>query len=301
MISSFDKVGHIRNIGEPEMTRLLLTTAVASVLALTGCIDVTVRTPAYATSGQQSLQGGDFTAVLNEEGDFRLTGADVRVSGEVAGRLRVSAAEFVARELHAGALSVTAADIAFSGDVDGPVSLTASDVSWRGSAGENMQIRAADLHFDGRVSGRLGAQVADAVLSGDFADIEISAADLEFDRHARIQGSLIANAADFELEGVVSGPLDLSARTARINGALQAPMILNVDPGRGRLSSRDGLVELNGDSVGGFICARRVVIRGQVDGQLDVMADSPPELLNGAQARDIRFTARNGQRCERNS
>ncbi len=68
------------------MTRLLLTTAVASVLALTGCIDVTVRTPAYATSGQQSLQGGDFTAVLNEEGDFRLTGADVRVSGEVAGR-----------------------------------------------------------------------------------------------------------------------------------------------------------------------------------------------------------------------
>ena len=64
MISSFDKVGHIRKIGEPEMTRLLLTTAVASVLALTGCIDVTIGTPAYASSSDSSLRGGDFTAVL---------------------------------------------------------------------------------------------------------------------------------------------------------------------------------------------------------------------------------------------
>jgi len=301
MLSSFDKVGHIRNIGEPEMTRLLLTTAVASVLALTGCIDVTVSSPAYATSSQQSLQGGDFTAVLDEAGDFRLTGADVRVSGEVAGRLRVSAAEFVAREFHAGAVSVTAADISFSGDVDGPVTLTASDVSWRGSIGQAAEIRAADLYFDGRVSGRFSAQVADAELSGAFADIEISAADLKLARNGQVEGDMYVNAADFELDGQVAGQLDLSARTAWLNGDLAVPMVLNVDPGRGRLSAEDGLVELNGDSVGGTICARRVVIRGQVNGPLEVMADSPPELLNGAQAQDITFTARNGQRCERTS
>jgi len=283
------------------MTRLLLTTAVASVLALTGCIDVTVSTPAYASNGQQSLRGGDFTAVLDEDGDFRLTGADVRVSGDVAGRLRVSAAEFVARELHAGELSVTAADISFSGDVDGPVTLTASDVSWRGSIGDAVEIRAADLNFDGRVGGRFNAQVADAMLTGAFADLVISAADLELGRNAHVQGEMRANAADFELNGQIDGQLDLSARTAWLNGDLTSPMVLNVDPGRGRLSSEDGLVELNGESVGGTICARRVVIRGQVNGPLEVMADAPPVLLNGASAQDISFTARNGQRCERNS
>ena len=301
MISSFDKVGHIRNIGEPEMTRLLLTTAVASVLALTGCIDVTVSTPAYASGSHQSLQGGDFTAVLDEEGDFRLTGADVRVSGEVAGRLRASAAEFVARELHAGALSVTAADISFSGDVDGPVTLTASDVSWRDSVGDAVEIRAADLHFEGQVGGRFSAQVADAELSGAFAALDISAADLELARNAHVRGDVRANAADFEMDGRIDGQLDLSARTVWINGELNAPMILNVDPGRGRLSPEDGLVELNGDTVGGMICARRVVIRGDVNGPLEVMADAPPQLLNGAHAQDMTFTARNGQRCERNS
>lgn len=283
------------------MTRLLLTTAVASVLALTGCIDVTVSTPAYASSGQQSLRGGDFTAVLDEDGDFRMTGADVRVSGEVAGRLRVSAADFVARDFHAGAVSVTASDISFTGDVDGPVDLTGSDVSWRGSVGESVEIRAADLAFDGQVSGPFNAQVADAVLSGAFGDVTVSAADLEVRRNAHIRGDMVANAADFELDGQVDGSLDLSARTAWINGDLASPMVLNVDPGRGRLSAEDGLVELNGDSVGGVICARRVVIRGEVQGPLEVVADSPPELLNGAQTQDIHFTARNGQRCERNS
>jgi cytoskeletal protein CcmA (bactofilin family) len=301
MISSFDKVGHIRNIGEPEMTRLLLTTAVASVLALTGCIDVTIGTPAYASSNDSSLRGGDFTAVLDEPGDFRLAGADVRVSGEVSGRLRVSAADFIARDFHAGALTVTAADIAFTGDVDGPVTLTASDVSWRGSIGESAEIRAADLDFDGRLDGRLFAQVADARLSGVFHDLEVSAADLELDRNSHVQGDVRANVADFELDGVIDGRLDLSARSVWINGDLNAPMVLNVDPGRGRLDPEDGLVELNGRSVGGSICARRVVVRGQVNGPLTIMADAPPEMRDGAQASDISFTARNGQRCERNS
>lgn len=283
------------------MTRLLLTTAVASVLALTGCIDVTVSTPAYASSSQQSLRGGDFTAVLDEDGDFRLAGADVRVSGEVAGQLRVSAAEFIARDLHAGALAVTAADISFSGDVDGPVSLTGADVNWRGAIGDNAEIRAADLQFRGRVDGRLDAQVADAVLSGEFSDVDMSAADLVIDQDAVIHGALFANVAELALEGRIDGPLDLSARTALITGELHAPMILNIDPGRGQLSRRDGMVELNGVSVGGVICARRVVIRGQVNGPLEVIADTPPEVLPGAQADDIRFSARNGQRCERNS
>ena len=55
------------------MTRLLLTTAVASVLALTGCIDVTVRTPAYATSGHYVLDLTDVSVEITDEiiGDHR--------------------------------------------------------------------------------------------------------------------------------------------------------------------------------------------------------------------------------------
>jgi len=283
--------------GHP-MKRFLLMTGAASILALTACVDVTVSSAALAR-GSNSLVSGGLTATLNEPGDLRLSGIDVNVTGQVGGELTVGSADFAARGLRAGSLSVAAADIQFDGSVDDSVELNAADIHWRGTIGGDAVVRAADLDFDGRVSGLFEAQLADAVLSGEFNDLELSVADLRMGPQSHVSGDVTANAADFDFQGVLDGALDLNARTVWISGEISQPFDLQVDPGRGRLDRHDGRVEITGSVAGGVICAREVVISGEVTGPLNVMADTAPQLREGAQVGQIDFTPRNGQRCVR--
>lgn len=283
--------------GHP-MKRFLLMTGTASILALTACIDVSVGSTAMAR-GSGNLVGGDVTATLDEQGDFRVVGADVMVRGRVGGQLRVGSAEFEARDLSVGALSVSAADLTFDGQVQEDLELNGADVRWRGDIGGDAHIRAADLNFEGQVNGRFDAQIADAVLSGEFHDMDISVADLQLTSRSHIHGDVHANAADFDLQGVLDGVLDLSARTVWISGEIHQPFNLQVDPGRGRLDRHDGRVEISGTVTGGSICAREVVITGEVTGSLNVMADTAPQVREGAHVGQIDFTPRNGQRCTR--
>lgn len=280
------------------MKRFLLMTGSASILALTACIDVSVGSMAMAR-GSDNLVGGDVTATLDEPGDFRVIGADVTVTGRVGGDLRVGSAEFVARDLTAGALSITAADLRFDGQVFEDVELNGADVHWRGDIGGDARIQAADLNFEGQVDGLFDARLADAVLSGAFQDMDLSVADIRFTSRSHVHGDIQASAADFDLRGVLDGALDLSARTVWISGEVHQPFDLQVDPGRGRLDRHDGRVEISGSVAGGSICAREVVITGEVTGSLNVMADTAPQVREGAHVGQIDFTPRNGQRCTR--
>ena len=226
-------------------------------------------------------------------------GADITVSGRAGGHVSVVGADFRADDLRAGSLSVAAADMRFTGAVDGDVEITAADVRWDGPVGGDVEISAADLEFDGRVNGGFFVESADAELSGRFADVEITAADLEISRDAQITGSVVAAVADFIHDGRIGGDLRLDARTVELNGDVGGGLDLFVDPGRQPWSAEDGLVEINGEVAGGRICARTVVITGQVTGSLAVTADDEPQLRGGGSAADIQFTARNGERCER--
>jgi len=281
------------------MKRFLLMTGAASIIALTACVDIKVGSTAYAARDANTVIGGEVSATLNESGDFRMTGADVSVSGRVGGELQVTAADFTARGFEAGALNLRAADIRYAGQVNRDVSLTGADIVWQGDIGGDAHIRGADLRFNGAVDGALEAHLADADLSGRFSDIELNAADLKVREDATIYGDVHVNAAKFDFDGDLHGHLSLSARTVYLNGAVREPFEIQADPGQGRLSPRDGLVEISGQVVGGEICARRVVITGEVTGALTVMADEAPELRQNAQASQINYTPRNGQRCER--
>lgn len=281
------------------MRRFLLTTATASVIALTGCVEINLGSEAYAHRNGQGLVGGELTATLDEPGDFSIAGADVSLSGSVAGELDVAAADFTARNLRTGALDLAAADIAFTGAVDGDAVVRAADVQWSGEIGGDADFAAADLTMDGRVTGHFDGRLADAELSGAYGSVQLSAADVRLGPNARVDRDFYANLAELDLRGDVGGALDVQARTVRISGDVEGPMTLNVDPGQGRLDRDDGLVEISGRTAGGTICARRVVISGEVTGPLSIMADSPPELSAGANAASIDFNPRNGQRCER--
>lgn len=281
------------------MRRLLLTTATASVIALAGCVKVDLGSSAYASRDGASLVGGDLTASLDETGDFRIAGADVTVSGSVGGVLDAAAADFTGRNLRVGALDVSAADLVFSGHVSGDAVMRAADIRWSGDIGGDADIAAADLSFDGSVSGLLDGRLADARLSGEFGALELSAADVVLTDRARVFGDVHGDVAELELDGQVDGALDIQARTVRLAGAVDGPLALYVDPGRGRIDRDDGLVEISGEAAGGYICARRVVIDGRVQGALTVLADDAPEIRAGGSAPGLDFIPRNGQRCER--
>ncbi len=277
------------------MKRILLTVASATALMLGGCIIV-----ADGHSGDHDRVryiGGEINSQLDTDGDARLTGTDVSVSGRADGTVRVTSADFVARGLQAGAVHAAAADISYEGTVAGDVDLRAADIHWRGTVGGRFDAAAADLDFTGSVGERLSASVADAHLSGEFAELDLRAADIRLTRDTVVYGDVKAAAASFHHDGQIAGKLDLSARTAVLNGDIEGYAKLSVDPGRLPWGRDDGLVEINGSMASGEICARRVVITGEVTGPLRVMADETPQ-INAGSAAEIEFTPRNGERCD---
>jgi hypothetical protein len=111
--------------------------------------------------------------------------------------------------------------------------------------------------------------------------------------------SVRADTAEFLHRGTVRGGLDLQARTVQLEGSVDGDLALYVDPGRRPHGVNDGRVEITGAVVGGFICARTVSLSGPVTGTLTVMSDDQPSLSGAAEAADIIYTPRNGQRCQR--
>ena len=282
------------------MRRLLLMTGCATLVAATACSDITVGSTAYAArQSGNTLVGGDITATLDEAGDFRVTGADVTVRGRVGGQLSATGADFQARSLDAGAVHVAAADVVFDGQVQGAADVTAADVVWWGAIGGDARFRAADLEFAGSVDGGFDAELADAVLSGRFADMTLAVADLELSADSVVAGAFYADAADIDLHGQLEQGADIRARSVTVSGVIVGPLVLNVNEASGWRDRDDGLVEITGRIDGGSICARRVVITGEVTGPLTVMAEDAPELGEGARTGDVSFVPRSGRRCER--
>jgi len=298
------------------MRRILLTTAAATAVMLGGCIYIdrghadfekigdledcsSIQIREAPLGGEQvSLKACEIDSRLETDGDARLMGADISVSGRAGGTVRVTAADFVARDLDAGAVNASVADLVYHGAVAGDVDLNAADIRWHGPVGGDFDASAADLDFDGSVTGRLTARVGDARLAGRFSSLNLQGADVHLTREAEVGGDVQASVADLRHDGRIAGDLDLAARTVILNGDVEGQLDLNVDPGRRPWGRHDGLVELNGQSAGGEICARRVVITGEVSGPLRVRADEAPEIQGGS-AADIDFTPRNGQRCDR--
>ena len=271
------------------MRHFLLTTAAAAAIMLAGCIEIDASARGYAANERTTL---------NTDGDVTLMGADITASGRAGGEVSVTAADFTGNNLRAGALNVVGADIRFTGSVEGDVSLAAADIRWDAPVGGDVDIAASDLSFEGEVSGHFNAEFADADFSGAFTDMTLAGADMALTRTSDVSGSVDAAAAEFTHRGSIRGDLILSARTAKLDGRIGGQLDLQVDPGRAPYDREDGLVEISGEVAGGRICARTVVVTGQVTGPLAVTADAQPEIRGGS-AADIQFTARNGARCER--
>lgn len=259
--------------------RHLLLTSVAAVL-LQGCIIVDLG-DAHAAVSTQSVVGGDIQLTLDEDADFQISGADLVLRGRVAGALSLSGADIVGRDLRLGALDANAADLDFDGAVAGDVAINAADLVWRGD-----------------VDGAFNANMADGVLAGSFQSVRLNAADVHLRSAAEVNGALRVSAADLRVDGDVRRGLDAAVRSARIGGSVRGPFAIHADPGRPPYGRNDGRVEITGAIDGGFICARQVVISGQVSGRLEVVADEAP-FIEGGSVQDISFTNRDGAPCRR--
>ncbi|MEQ8434517.1 MAG: hypothetical protein RIA71_09770 [Oceanicaulis sp.] len=300
------------------MKRFLLTTAGASLVMLTACNELDLGGRAFADAGSASSQrvqlitgagsvgstsrdvrliGGDINTTLDTAENARVAGADVRLTGQVGGALEIAAAELVLDDVTAGSLDVAAADMRFSGSVSGPTRVRAADLYWGGTANGPLTIAAADLEFNGR-AGVVDAQVADASFTGEAGDMSFQSADLVFERGFTAE-SVRADAAEFLHRGALRGGLDLQARTVQLEGSVDGDLALYVDPGRRPHRADDGRVDISGAVAGGFVCARTVSLSGPVNGPLTVISDEQPSLSGAAEAADISYTPRNGQRCER--
>ena len=80
---------------------------------------------------------------------------------------------------------------------------------------------------------------------------------------------------------------------------MDGAIAIYADPGRRLHRAEDGLVEVERDIAGGFICARTVRLDGAVAGALTILADAEPVLSGPARDADITYTPRDGRRCER--
>jgi len=260
------------------MRYLLLTSA--SAVLLTGCIVVDLG-DGHAAVGKQNVVGGDLQLTLDEDADFRIAGADLMLRGRVDGELSLAGADIVARDLDLGALDADAADLDFEGEVAGDVSVNTANLVWNGDVG-----------------GAFSANMANGEIEGALHGAQLNAADLHLDAEADFYGPVRVNAVDLRFDAHAHEGLDAAVRSARLNGAVSGRVAIYAEPGSEPYRADDGLVEINGVIEGGFICARRVVITGEVDGPLEVVADAAP-ILEGGSAQNIIFNYRDGAQCRR--
>lgn len=281
------------------MKRILLMTGSAVAIMLGGCVLVIDDAEAaYGLDNPSRYAGTTLNLNLDEDEDVRVSGTDVEVSGRVGGELRVRSADFVARDLSVGSLDASAADITFYGDIQGRAEINAADFILNGNMGGELIANTADLEITGIVDGPIQANMADGSFSGSFAEVRANAADITFGSDSEVE-MLYVNAADLMMNGRIYGDLDASVRHAEINGDVEGLSMIWADPGRGRISRTDGLVLLNGNFGDVEICAKRVVVSGQINGTLVVRADEEPEFTDNGSAGQVEFTPRNNERCER--
>ncbi|MFN3835705.1 MAG: hypothetical protein ACK4NO_07375 [Glycocaulis sp.] len=279
--------------------RLLLSTIAATAVILVACAPVQLAGPAYAQDGTR-ISGGDIRLTLNETGDARLTGADIRISGTVGGELRTTGADITMRAMSVGSLRATGADIRFEGAVGGDARVTGADISWTGPVGGDFTARGADLRFEGDVVGAFDASLADGRISGSVGSLRINAADLHLTSDSAVLGDARINAAALIMAGRLDGGLTANVRSARLSGVIAGPLDLQADEGRNwRRRASDGRVEISGTVEGGEICARTVIISGQVTGTLNVRAAEPVVIEPGASAPGLAYTPRGNERCSR--
>lgn len=279
--------------------RLLLTTIAATAVVLIACAPAPLTSSSVAQEGTR-ITGGDVRLSLNEDGNARITGADVRLDGRVGGELRVTGADITLRDISLGALSATGADVAIAGSVLGDARVTGADISIRGNVGGDLSVRGADLFLEGNVAGEVEGSLADASFNGRLGSLRINAADIQLSSDSIVDGDVRVNAAELRSGARIDGDLFANVRSARLNGAIAGQIDIYADEGnRRRYRDSDGRVEITGEMAGGTICARSVVISGNVTGPLSVRALEPVTLLPGASAPQIEYTPRGDVRCRR--
>lgn len=279
--------------------RLLLSTVTAAAVILVACSPASFTSQVHAQDGTR-ISGGDIRLTLNETGDARLTGADIRISGNVGGELRTTGADITMTSLNAGSLRATGADVRFEGAVGGEARVTGADIHWTGPVGGDFTARGADLRFEGDVGGDFDANLADGRLTGSVGNLRINAADLHLSDASTVRGNARINAALLEAAGRIDGGLYANVRSARLSGEIAGPLDLYADEGRNwRRRASDGRVEISGTVAGGEICARTVIISGQVTGPLNVRAAEPVVIEPGASAPGLAYTPRGDERCSR--
>lgn len=279
--------------------RLLLSTVTATAVILIACAPVPLAASASAQDGTR-ITGGDIRLALNEDGNARLTGADISLSGRVGGELDVTGADITLRDISVGSLDATGADIVLAGSVLGDADIAGADVSLRGNIAGDLDIRAADLRLEGNVGGAVTGNLADAVFNGRIGSLDVNVADLRLSDGSTVDGDVQVNAAELVSDAALGGAFYANVRTARIGGSVAGGIDVYADEGnRRRLSDEDGLVEITGDVSGGSICARRVVISGNVTGPLSVRALEPVAITGQGSAPLLEYTQRGPARCRR--
>lgn len=279
--------------------RLLLSTVAAAAVMLVACAPMPFGSQASAQDGMR-ITGGDVRLSLNEDTSARITGADVRLDGRVGGELRVTGADITLRNMSLGSLVATGADISVAGAIAGDATITGADMNVTGNIGGNLRVRGADLRFEGNVAGDVDGSFADGSFNGRLGSLRVNGADIRLSSGSIVDGDVRLNAAALTSDAQIGGMLYANVRSARIGGSVAGQVDIHADEGRSwRRRDSDGRVEITGDITGGTICARSVVISGNVTGPLSVRAVEPVTLAPGASAPQIEYTPRGDARCRR--
>ena len=243
-----------------------------------------------------SIKGVDIRATLNEDGDFRVQGSDVALSGKVDGHLFVRTAEFAATDLSTRTMETYATEVDLQGDIDGDLVLHATHLASTADISGPLEIHTRGLAMSGHVTGPVQVSMIDGHLDGRFSSVTLRGNDVAFRQAARI-GRLDVSARDVSIDGTVEGPLAASVRSVRIGGVVSDRAEINAHPGVVPDEQRDGYVEIAGRMSDVRICADRVVVSGTVAGQLVVSANEPPRFEAQGQATEVRYLPRRDGRC----
>ncbi len=189
-------------------------------------------------------------------------------------------------------------------DTDGNVEMNGAAISLSGRVGGWVEMNGGAVDIDARIGG-------DLEVNGGAADVTGSVA-----------GSTLVNGGAVELSGSFAGPVELNAGAAELTGDFAEGLTATIGAlefagearggvvikgsgrernWRGQLRGDRSEVEINGRLPGGAsICAHEVTFGADASfaGPITVLADSPPVFASGVDDSQVRYTAREGERCE---
>ncbi|PWE17204.1 hypothetical protein DDZ18_05790 [Marinicauda salina] len=182
-----------------------------------------------------------------------------------------------------GNVEMNGVSVTVRGRVGGWVDLNGASVDVEADVGGDVDLNGASVEFTGSAGGRTEVNAGGTTLDGTFS------------------GPVEVNAGRATLRGVYEGPVEINMGSVRLEGRFAAPVEIRGE-GRGGLFRRGdrSRVEVSGPlEQGGRICAHEVEFGwgASVGGELLVIADSPPEFVDGETLEGVRYEPREDERC----